>query len=204
MRYSCGMRLRIAGWIFILAAAGAVNAQMGVASGTDAGSGISWVFISLNGKVVGDETAGVPRLTAQCTKEGKGKLRFELLADVGDVPEVRFVPPFKATDTELFPPTVPKTTVTMEFLGYMKVKPVKRQWTGIDQLPGEWKYATPGGNSSNMEEIMFYLQYLRALPTLRLTLPTVGGLRRPAVVEFETAAWQAKVKAEPLCWASGL
>lgn len=193
------MRWKTVGLVWMLAGAMAARGQ----SGTDPASGIAWTLISMDGKVVGDTaTERPPRLTAQCTKDAKGKLRFELLADVGDVAELRFVPPFKATTDDPFPPNLPKATVAMEFLGYMKVKPVKRQWVGIDGLAGEWKYATPGMNSGNMEEVMFYLQYLKALPTLRLTLPGRAG--KPVVVEFETTQWQARVKAEPMCWASAL
>jgi hypothetical protein len=202
------MRFWIFGSVFLLGAAVLASAQSGTAlrmdAGTDAGSGIAWVLISLNGRVVGGESTAIPRLTAQCTKDAKGKLRFELLADLGDVPELRFVPPFKSTSTQLFPPPVMKPMVTMKFLGYRKLKPVKRQWTAIDGLNGEWKYATPGGSSANMEEVMFYMQYLKALPTLRLTLPSASGSGSPVVVEFETVAWQVKVKAEALCWASAL
>ena len=183
----------------LLAGAMAARAQ----SGTDASSGISWTLISMDGKVVGTGAGEKPpRLTAQCTKDAKGKLRFELLADVGEVQEVRFVPPFVETKDQMFPPNLPKVAVTMEFLGYMKVKPVKRQWTAIDGLVGEWKYATPGNRSANMEEVKFYIQYLKALPTLRLTLPDGAG--KPVVVEFATTDWQARVKAEPMCWASSL
>jgi len=193
------MRWKTVGFVWLLAGVAAASAQ----TGTDAASGIEWTLISMSGKVVGmgaAETA--PRLTAQCTKDPKGKLRFELLADVGDVPEVRFVPPFKPTKDDLFPPNLPRAAVTMEFLGYRKVKPVKRQWVAIDGLAGEWKYATPGASSGNMEEVVFYLQYLKALPTLRLSLPDKAG--KPVVVEFDTTSWQAKVKADPLCWASAL
>ena len=193
------MRWKAVVLVWVMATAVCARAQ----TGTDAASGISWRLISMEGKVVGTGAAErPPRLTAQCTKDAKGKLRFELLADVGDVQEVRFVPPFQPTNDQSFPPNLPKPTVTMEFLGYMKVKPVKRQWTAIDGLAGEWKYATPGMRSANMEEVMFYMQYLRALPTLRLTLPDSTG--KSVVVEFATTEWQARVKAEPMCWASSL
>jgi len=189
----------IAGLVWLLAGGMAAWAQ----TGTDAGSGISWSLVSMDGKVVGG-TAGeqAPRLTAQCTKDVQGKLHFELLADAGGVPEVHFVPPFKPTRDILFPPHVRRATVTMEFLGYIKQKPVKRIWEEIEGLPGEWKYATPGLHSGNMEEVMFYMQYLKALPTLRLTFPDQAG--KPVVVEFETTRWQAQVKAEPMCWAGAL
>ena len=86
----------------------------------------------------------------------------------------------------------------MEFLGYTKVKPVKRQWEYLLQPFGELRYATPGMSSANMEPITFYLQYLKALPTLRLTTPDKRTL------EFETTAWQQALKADPLCHASTL
>lgn len=173
-------------------------------SGTDAVSGIQYSFVSVEGKLIGvPDPATPPRLTAQCTKDTKGKQRFELLADAGGVGELRYVPPFKPSGSRLYAPDLPKAIVVMEFLGYRKEKPVKRQWTGIDGLPDEWKYATPGLWSANMEDVTLYLQYLRALPTLRLTLPGGSG-QKPIVVEFETADWQKRVKAEPMCAASGL
>ncbi len=171
-------------------------------AGADAGSGIAYVLISGEGRLAG---AGIPagasvgpRLTAQCTKAPDGKLRFELLADFGGVDAVSYVPPWKPKQGELFPPPVNASQVTMEFLGYTKVKPVKREWDAIAEIPGEWKYATPALASKNLEQVMFYLQYLRALPTLRLTPPG------RAAAEWETTAWQDAVKAEPLCAASGL
>ena len=97
----------------------------------------------------------------------------------------------------VFPPSLIKVNGTLEFLGYTRVRPVKRQWEYLRDLAGELRYATPGSRSSNMEEVMFYLQYLKALPTLRLTVAGRGS------EEFETTHWQAAAKAEPLCHASG-
>jgi hypothetical protein len=173
-----------------------------VVAGTDAGSGIQYALVPLDGKQAGARDA-VPRLTAQCTKTPAGKLKFELLMDAGDVSELRFIAPWRQTKESLFAPYTPKVTVTMEFVGYRKEKPVKRVWTTIDGLPGELKYATPGLASPNMEEIRFYLQYLRALPTLRATWTAPGG-KSPVTTEFETSAWLQRVKTEPLCAASGL
>lgn len=170
-------------------------------SGTDADSGIAWVLLSIEGKPLegGPVAAGsAPRLTAQCTKRPAGKLKFELLADFGGVPEVRFVPPWKPKSSADFPPRLERVQIRIEFFGYMKVKPVKRQWVALDGLAGEWRYATPGMDSGNMEEIMFYLQYLRALPELGLTLPGRGAAR------WETVGLQQAIHAEPICGASGL
>ena len=88
--------------------------------------------------------------------------------------------------------------MTMEFLGYTHVKPVKRAWEFLQAPEGELRYAAPGMRSPNMEPISFYLQDLKALPTLRLTAPARGTL------EFETTKWLQAVKAEPLCAAAGL
>ena len=51
---------------------------------------------------------------------------------------------------------------------------------------------------SNVEKIRFYVQYLRALPTLGLLLPGRG------VAQWETTAWQEAIHGEPLCAKSAL
>ena len=83
-------------------------------------------------------------------------------------------------------------------MGTRRVKPVKRQWDVLAGMPDELRYAAPGKDSRNMEEVSYYLQYLRSLPTLRLTVQGKG------VAEWETAKWQQAVHAEALCGASGL
>jgi hypothetical protein len=170
-------------------------------AGLDAGSGILYALITVEGRLVGPAAtlaAPPPRLTAQCTRDGAGKLRFELMMDVGEAGPMVFYPPWKQTKDELFEPQPVMVNVSMEFLGYTKVKPVKRQWGYVKGMPEELKYGTPGLYSNNLEQVNFYLQYLRSLPTLRLGVPG-----KPAV-EFETLAWQALLRAEPLCRASGL
>jgi hypothetical protein len=179
-------------------------------AGTDAVSQIAYVLISTSGKLISPSPASTPtstpgstlgsppRLTAQCTRDPAGKLRFELLADFGNVPQITFFPPWKPSPGDLFPPQLTKLQLTMNFLGYTRVKPVKRQWEYLLQPSGELRYSTPGMASANMEPITFYLQYLRALPTLRLTTPDNRTL------EFETTNWQQALRAEPLCHASSL
>jgi hypothetical protein len=170
-------------------------------AGINAPSGISYVLLTLEGKLIAapSQPTPPPRLTAQCTRTPSGKLHFELLTDVGGIPDLAYYPPWRPiSPQDLFPPRLDKTPVTMEFLGYTKVKPVKRQWEYLLELPGELRYATPGMASANMEEIMFYLRYMRSLPTLRLTVPGRG------TAEWETTRWQAAIHAEPLCAASGL
>jgi hypothetical protein len=192
-------------WVvaLILAGAGqgAVEMPKGMSrvAGVDAGSGIAYALISVDGKVVGAEVSGAapPRLTGVCTRDSRGKLKFELMVDGGGGGPLAFVPPWKQSKEELFEPRAVMVNVTMEFLGYTKVKPVKRQWGYVKGMPEELKYGTPGLYSNNLEQVNFYLQYLRSLPTLRLGVPG-----KPAV-EFETLAWQALLRAEPLCRASG-
>ncbi len=65
--------------------------------GTDAGSGIAYVLISTDGKLVGASAVSspAPRLTAVCTRTPAGKLKFELMADFGGVAEIAYYPPWK-------------------------------------------------------------------------------------------------------------
>ena len=167
-------------------------------AGVDAESGIAYALISLNGVRVEGTQMPAPRLTAQCTRTAAGKLKFEVLADFGGAAPVVFLPPWRARSSKDFPPQLAKATVTMEFLGYTRVKPVKRQWVTPDGLPDEYQYATPGASSPDMEEFRFYLQYLRALPRLRLSVANRG------TAEWETAGWQRALHEEPLCAAGGL
>ena len=87
--------------------------------------------------------------------------------------------------------------MTMEFLGNTHVKPVRRQWEIPIQTSGQYRYNPPGGGSANLEEITYYLRYLVALPTLRLTL----GDRS---VDSMMTSLLAEIRKEPLCRAAGL
>ncbi len=169
-------------------------------TGTEPASQITYALISIPGTLTGASAQPTtsPRLTAQCTRDPAGKFKFELLADFGNVPEIAFYPPWKPSPGDLYPPALTKVQLTMDFLGYTRVKPVKRQWEYLLQPSGELRYSTPGLASANMEPIAFYLQYLKALPTLRLTTPD------KRTVEFETTAWQQALKSEPLCHAGSL
>jgi hypothetical protein len=187
-------------------------------AGRESTSGIEYVRLILNGKslksdsggasraaILGSPTEGsnivppaqlTPQLTAQCTKAASGKLGFEMFVNFGGVSDTSFYPPWKpASSTELFPPLLVKSTVTMEFLGYTHVKPVKRQFEAVLQPAGQYRYNTPSGGSSNMEDITYYLRFLLALPTLRVTLP-------PHSAEFFTTQLLNQIRSEPLCKAS--
>jgi hypothetical protein len=169
-------------------------------AGTDPDSGIQWAMLSSSGKRISPASAdSPPQLAAQCYLVAPGKYRFELLTDFGHTSApLEFAAPWHPRPGELFPPNLGQVPLTMQFLGYTRYKPVRRQWEALQQPSGWLRYATPGMRSPNMEQIMFYLQVLRALPTLRL-IDKSG-----AAVEFETTSLQQAIHAEPLCHASGL
>jgi hypothetical protein len=85
----------------------------------------------------------------------------------------------------------------MDFFGYTKVKPAKRQWEYLTAPAGELRYNPPSGRSRNLEEINLYLQYLRALPTLRLTLADKAA-------QFNINPLFEAMRKESLCHASGI
>jgi hypothetical protein len=133
-------------------------------------------------------------LIAQCTRNPSGKLAFELLANFGGVENLAYYPPWRPADS-LFPPQLQKLNITMEFLGYTHVKPVKRQWEALLQPVGQYRYNPPLGGSNNMEDSTYYLRFLLALPTLRLTLAD-------KTAEFRTTPLLDQIRREPLCKAS--
>jgi hypothetical protein len=137
-----------------------------------------------------------PMLIAQCTRYPSGKLAFELLANFGGVKDLAYYPPWRpANSRDLFSPQLQKLNITMEFLGYTHVKPVKRQWEALLQPVGQYRYNSPSSGSSNMEDSTYYLRFLLALPTLRLTLGD-------KTAEFRTKPLLDQIRREPLCKAS--
>jgi hypothetical protein len=173
-------------------------------AGEEPTSHIQFVRLILPGTLLGSsptDTAAIsppPTLIGQCTLRPNGKNYFELFANFGGATDLAFYPPWTpSSPTDLFPPRTEKVTFTMDFLGYTHVKPVHRQWEVPVQMPGQYRYNSPGAGSSNMEEITYYLRYLLALPTLRLTL----GNRS---LEFMTVPLLAEIRKEPLCRAAGL
>jgi hypothetical protein len=139
-----------------------------------------------------------PTLTVQCTQRPNGKFLFELFVNFGGVTDTAFYPPWRpANDQDLFPPRTDKVSITMEFLGYTKVKPVKREFEAVIQPDHQLRYNSPGGGSRNLEEIAFYFQYLRALPTFRLSYAANSAT-------FFSDPLLAQIRKESLCKASGL
>jgi hypothetical protein len=173
-------------------------------AGQEATSHIQYVRLVLFGSLRTPSSADSPApspppmLIAQCTLRPNGKSLFELFANFGGATDLAFYPPWvPASKDDLFPPRTDKVTFTMDFIGYTHVKPVRRQWEVPIQTPGQYRYNTPGGGSANLEEITYYLRYLLALPTLRLTLD-----KRSA--EFLTTPLLDEIRKEPLCRAAAL
>jgi hypothetical protein len=174
-------------------------------AGQEASSHIRFVRLALAGTGqaasaddAGDHVPTPPMLIAQCTLRPNGKSFFELFATFSGTPDMSFYPPWTPTSKEdLFPPRTEKVKMTMEFLGYTHVKPVRREWEIPVQTPGQYRYNPPGGGSSNLEEIAYYLRYLLALPTLRLTLDNRSA-------EFATTPLLNEIRKEPLCRSAGL
>ena len=170
-------------------------------AGTEGTSRIQYVRLILMGSLRGNPAeppVPPPTLIAQCTLRPSGRSYFELFANFGGATDLAYYPPWTpATKNDLFPPITQKVTITMDFLGYKPVKPARRQWEIPIQTPGQYRYNPPGGRSSNMEEITYYLRYLLALPTLRLTLNDQSA-------DYMTTPLLDAIRKEPLCRASGL
>jgi len=175
-------------------------------SGVEPTSRIVYTRIFLDGALVPQnsppdaallKTDAPPVLIAECTQQPNGKLRFELHATYGGVEDTAYYPPWHPTPDDIYPPETQKVTITMDFFGYTKVKPAKRQWEYLKAPAGELRYNPPSRSSSNLEEITFYLQYLRALPTLRLTVADKAA-------QFNINPLFDSMRKEPLCKASGI
>jgi len=169
-------------------------------AGTETTSKIQYVRLILSGSLHGgapaDPPVPPPTLIAQCTLRPNGKSYFELFANFGNATDLAYYPPWTpASKNDLFPPITQKATIVMDFIGYKPVKPVRRQWEIPVQTPGQYRYNPPGGGSSNMEEITYYLRYLLALPTLRLTLGDRSA-------EYMATPLLDAIRKEPLCRAS--
>ena len=187
----------------------AVGAGLWRLAGQDPGSGITYVRVFLVATRSSARPAAAaasldapdlssPTLTGQCTRDARGRLRFEMFVNFGGVTDTAFYPPWRSTGPEdLFPRPTDKLELRMEFLGYTKVKPLKRQFERVEAPGGDqMRYTNPGGGSSNLDPPGSFFLYLRSLPTLRLS----GSA---ASAEFFTTPWLQQLHGEPLCAASG-
>ena len=134
--------------------------------GTDAGSGVHYVRLFLQLPKEPNATEAAPRFTVECT-ESKKKREMAWFVSFGGVEDYAFTPPFRPTQTDLFPPQYPSANLKMVFVGYTTSKPFTRAWAALPS--GELKYRNPGIYSPNMESPRYFLQFLTSLPGLRIS-----------------------------------
>ena len=169
-------------------------------AGHDALTNTDYLRLILPGNLLPpSEAPRYPLLIAQCTQSSTGDFAFDLYAtfaepvDLAYFPAVPALPPNKMAIT----PRTEKSIITMDFLGYTHVKPMRREWEVPFQTPGQYHYTAPGYHSPNLEPASFYLRYLNSLPTLRLTLGAQSA-------EFHTAPLLKEIREAPLCRAANL
>jgi hypothetical protein len=165
--------------------------------GVDAGSGIHYVRLLLTLPSSGDEQmpTPAPRFTMEC-RDNKGKRDLLWFVSFGGADDSGFLPPFHPTRADIYPPRYPNAKLTMIFEGYIKWKPITKEW---EVLPsGELRYRNPGMGSPNMEPARSFLQYLNSLPGLRIgyAKPQKGD---PAAVFFQTQPLLDEIKRTPAC-----
>ncbi|MGB6686435.1 MAG: hypothetical protein WBE76_01185 [Terracidiphilus sp.] len=134
--------------------------------GTDAGSGVHYVRLFLSLPKEPNATEVAPRFTIECT-ENKKKREMAWFVSFGGVEDFAFTPPFRPTQTDLFPPRYPSANLKMVFVGYTTSKPFARAWAVLPS--GELKYRNPGMESPNMESPRYFLQFLNSLPGFRIS-----------------------------------
>lgn len=169
-------------------------------AGTEPSAQIQYLQLVLTGSLMSSHDSqpdAPPLLVAECTLMPNGKHRFDLFASFAGIHDLRFYPPWKPSGSNLFPPTTRKAIITMEFFGYTRVKPAKKQWEVPTETPDLYRYNPPGFGSTNMEDVSYYLRFLRSLPKLRLTLSGQSA-------EFVTTPLLDQIRNEPLCAAAGL
>ena len=163
--------------------------------GVDADSGIHYVRLLFSLPPIAGSTKSPGRFTMECT-ENKGKRDLVWFVSFGGIDDIQFTPPFRPTQTELFPPDRPSISLKMTFEGYMKWKPYTRVW---EVLPsGELRYRNPGMQGPNMETPRYFLPYLNSLPGLRIVLAKYAPGNPPELF-FQTQPLLDEMKKIPLC-----
>jgi hypothetical protein len=163
--------------------------------GTDANSGTHYVRLSIPSSAAGTASDLAPRFTLEC-RDLKGKHNLLWFLSFGGIPIQPFAPPFKASQNDPFPPNYEKVKLRMDFEGYMRSKPVIKEW---EMLPsGEFRFCNAGLNCSNMETARFYMGFLNALPTLRIAYAkTFDG--KPLEQVFELRSLVDEANKTPVC-----
>jgi hypothetical protein len=167
-------------------------------SGADDVTHITYTSFFLNAADTAAFDMTAPTLTAQCWQEATGKQRFDLLINFGGVADSSPWQPFHPTAAHPTPsPVLGYSTLTFAFFGYTKAKPIRLEFVRLRQPEGQLRYNPTGIHSHNLEDATFVMQFLLALPTLRVN----DGAHQ---VEFHAAPLLAQLHSEPLCRASGL
>jgi hypothetical protein len=163
--------------------------------GVDVASGVHYVRLILYLPSGGGSIDPPPRFVMECT-ENKGKRDLAWFVSFGGVSNVYFTPPFRPTPQEPFPPRNPSANLKMTFEGYAKWKPYIRSWEILSS--GELRYRNPGIESPNMDSPRFFLQYLHALPGLRIgyAKPVPGN---PPDLLFQTRPLLDELNKTPVC-----
>ncbi len=166
------------------------------AEGFDSGSGIHYLRLMLSSPLPSnDARQPPPRFTVEC-RDKNGKHDLLWFVSFGGVADPGFEPPFHPTQTDLFPPHYPNAKLKMGFEGYTKWKPVIKAWV---QLPsGEFRFCNSGIDCPNMETARYYMQFLNALPGLRISYanPARGA---PAEAFFQTRPLLDEINKNPVC-----
>ena len=100
----------------------------------------------MEGRRVPASGTAAPLLTVQCFRLPGGELKFELLATdpaAASTEQPIYQAPWRPSPGVLFAPNLVKRTITMDFVGYTHVKPVKRQWEYPEGAAGILRYSTP-------------------------------------------------------------
>jgi hypothetical protein len=163
--------------------------------GTDTDSGARYVRLSVSLAAPGTEPDLAPRFTLEC-REAKGKHDLFWFLSFGGVPVQPFMPPFKPTQSDHFPPNYPQVKLKMDFEGYMRTKPYTRTW---EEMPsGEFRYCNASNSCPNMETARNYMSYLNALPTLRISYAKSSYGSSPEQV-FQLHSLVDEANKTPLC-----
>jgi len=169
--------------------------------GTDASSGTEYLRLFLAADMEASPSSpeptpqDSPTFTIECTQL-RSRRELHFYVGFGGVKDTAFTPPFKPTQTNLFPPVYPTVVFKMTFEGYIHSKPFKRSW---EELPnGNYRYRNPGGASFNLDGPRYFLQYLNSLPGMRVVRPNPEP-GKPAEVLFQTRPLLDLVLRDPLC-----
>ncbi len=120
----------------------------------------------------------------------KGKHDLFWFLSFGGVTVQPFMPPFKPSQSDPFPPNYPQVKLKMDFEGYMRTKPYSRVW---EELPsGEYRFCNASMSCSNMETARNYMSYLNACFHARISAVKSGDGTSPHRGSFSFTAWSTR------------